>query len=304
MEFDVIIIGAGPAGVTSAIYADRAGLKTLILEKMFVGGQVVNTSEVENYPGLGLVGGTELAMKFDSHIKQFEDIVFKREDVLSVELDGGVKTVTTRKGEYKAKTVILTMGAKPKLLGAEGEQKFSGRGVSYCGTCDGALYRGKDVVVVGGGNTAVEDAIFLSRLCSKVHIIHRRDEFRAQKTMVKNMLGIDNVEIHYDSIVEEIKGDTVVNEVQISNKKTGEITNIPADCAFITIGQNPSNALVEGVVELDEAGYIKTDEHMQTSIPGVFAAGDGRANVLKQIIVATGEGAIAAYSASVYIANM
>ena len=304
MEFDVIVIGAGPAGVTSAIYADRAGLKTLILEKMFVGGQVVNTSEVENYPGLGLVGGTELAMKFDAHIKEFKDIVFKREDVIDVELDGATKKVITKRGEYTAKTVILTMGAKPKLLGVEGEQKFAGRGVSYCGTCDGALYRGKDVVVVGGGNTAVEDAIFLSRLCNKVHIVHRRDEFRAQKTLVKNMLGIENVQVHYDCVVEEIKGENAVDTIAIVNKLTGEQTAISADCVFITVGQVPSNKLVEGKVKLNEAGYIVTNEHMATSVDGVFAAGDGRENVLKQIIVATGEGAIAAYSASVYIANM
>lgn len=304
MDFDVIIIGGGPAGVTAAIYAERAGLKPLILEKMFVGGQVVNTSEVENYPGLGLIGGTELAMAFDADMKRFPDITFKREEVLELSLEGETKQVTTKKGTYTAHTVILTMGAKPRYLEVEGEQTFAGRGVSYCGTCDGALYRGKQVLVAGGGNTAVEDAIFLSRLCEHVHIVHRRDTFRAGKKMVENMLKIPNITIHYDSTVETIKGETAVNEVVIKNKNTGDLTNVPADCIFIAVGQIPSNDLVKDKVELDAFGYIKTDEHMATNVSGVFAAGDGRANVLKQIITAAGEGAIAAYSASLYMANL
>ena len=303
MNYDVIVIGAGPAGVTAAIYADRAGLKTLLLEKMFVGGQIVSTHEVENYPGFDLIAGTDLVAKLEAHVKSFADIDFKREDVLEVSLEGDAKTVTTKKGQYTSKTVILTMGATPRYLGVDGEEKYRGRGVSYCGTCDGAMYRQKDVVVIGGGNTAVEDAIFLSRLCNKVHIVHRRDEFRADKRMVNNMLNIPNIEVHYNSVAEYIGGGEVVDHIIIKDTTADATKRLDAQCVFIAVGQTPSNSLVTGMVDVDAGGYIITNDHMATNIPGVYAAGDGRANVLKQIITAAGEGAIAAYGASTYLAT-
>ena len=303
-DYDVIIIGAGPAGITAAIYADRAGLKTLLLEKMFVGGQIVNTYEVENYPGFDMILGTDLVAKLEGHVKSFPDIDFKREEVISLDIAGTIKTITTKKNAYTSPTLIIATGATPRYLGVEGEERLRGIGVSYCGTCDGAMYRGKEVLVVGGGNVAVEDAIFLSRLCKTVHLVHRRDAFRAEKRMVDNMLKIDNIVVHYDSVVEQISGERMTESVTIKHVKTQDTTHIPTDCIFIAVGQIPNNKLVEGLLTTDEGGYIITDDHMATHVPGVFAAGDGRVNVLKQIVTAAGEGAIAAYGASVYLANL
>ncbi|MCL1925138.1 MAG: thioredoxin-disulfide reductase [Defluviitaleaceae bacterium] len=303
--YDTIIIGAGPAGVTAAIYADRAGLKTLVLEKMFVGGQMVNTYEVENYPGFKMISGPDLSNTFKEHMLNFENIELKTETVQDLQLEGELKKVITKKNTYETKTIIFATGAAPKKLGIKGEEEFSGMGVSYCATCDGAMFRGKEVMIVGGGYTAVEDAIFLSRLCSKVHLVHRRDEFRAGKKIVDNLKKIENIEIHYDSVAEEIHGEErKVNAVSIKNLKTEELKKVDTSCIFIAIGQLPSNALAEGKIEMTEDKYIKTDAHMQTNIAGVFAAGDGRDNVMKQIITAAAEGAIAGQAASSYIANM
>lgn len=300
--YDCIIIGAGPAGVSAGIYAERAGLKTLVLEKLFVGGQVVNTQEVENYPGFGLIGGAELVMKMEAHLKSF-NLDFKREEVLELFLEEPIKKVRTRKNLYEGKTIIIATGASPRYLNIPGEEKYRGRGVSYCGTCDGALYRDKVVAVVGGGNTALEDAIFLSRMCSLVHLIHRRDEFRANKGIVKKLSEIENLVIHYDSIVEEIKGSQTTEEILIKSVKTQEISSLQIQCLFIAIGQIPANTLVNKLI-LDPGGYIITDDNMETIIKGVFAAGDNRANILKQIVTAAGEGALAAYSASLYLAGL
>ena len=307
--YDTIIIGAGPAGVTSAIYADRAGLKTLVLEKMFVGGQMVNTYEVENYPGFKMISGPDLSNTFKEHMLSFPSIELKTGTVIDLDLEGEVKKVTTKKETFEAKTVIITTGASPRKLGVLGEEEYSGMGVSYCATCDGAMFRGKEVAIVGGGYTAVEDAIFLSRLCTKVHLIHRRDEFRAGKKIVDNLKKIENIQIHYDSVVTEIHGKAEgmrkeVTEISIKNVKTDESIKINASCIFIAVGQIPQNDIVKDIVEVNKEGYILTDNYMKTSIQGVFAAGDGRENVMKQIITAAAEGAIAAHSASSFIANM
>ncbi|MCL1936351.1 MAG: thioredoxin-disulfide reductase [Defluviitaleaceae bacterium] len=304
MEYDVIIIGAGPCGVTSAIYCDRAGLKTLVLEKLFVGGQIVNTYEVENYPALGMILGVDLVSKFESHLKSFEDIDFKREEVISINALGELKEVNTKKNTYKSKAIIFATGSTPRYLGVPGEERLKGMGVSYCGTCDGAMFRKQDVLVVGGGNTAVEDAIFLSRLCNKVYVVHRRDTFRADKKMVDNMLKIPNIEFHYDSVVEEICGENSTDSIIIKNINTNEKLKINVNCIFIAIGQIPNNNLIKDFVKIDDGGYAITDDHMKTNVDGFFVAGDGRAGVLKQIITAASDGAIAAFSASKYIAKL
>jgi len=316
--YDTIIIGAGPAGVTAAIYAERAGLKTLILEKMFVGGQMINTPDIENYPGLMSISGPDISNKFRDHLSLFKNIELKTETVLEIEPEGSTKKVTTKKQTYEAKTIILATGASPRKLNIKGEAEFAGMGVSYCATCDGAMFRGKEVMVIGGGNTAIEEAIFLSRICSKVHLVHRRDEFRAVKSLVETLKAIENIEIHYDSIPEEIFGverkqangafatqaAPGVNSISLKNVKTNEVKTISINCVFVAIGQIPSNSLAEGKVDMTESGYIQTDAHMQTNIPGVFAAGDGRENVLKQVITAAAEGAIAGQSAAIYISTL
>ena len=302
MDYDVIIIGAGPAGATAAIYADRAGLKTLLLEKLFIGGQIVNTYEVENYTGIKYILGTDLVTKIEEHIKNFE-IDFKREEVKEILFEGNAKIVKTKKNEYRSKTIILTMGSNPRYLNITGEEQFKARGVSYCATCDGALYRKQNVVVIGGGNTAVEDAIFLSRMCDTVHIVHRRDQFRADKKVVNNLLNIKNIIVHFDCVAEEIGGSKTAEYINIKNVKTNEITKIDTSCVFVAIGQIPNNDLVKDKIKTDEAGYIITDNNMATNVAGVYAAGDGRVNILKQIITSAGEGAIAAYGASVFIAS-
>lgn len=295
---DVIIVGGGPAGLNAALYASRAGLDTLLIEKMFVGGQAATTAFVDNYIGVGTgIGGPDLVMKMESQAKTF-GAQFTYEDVLELDLNGDVKTVKTKKNEYKAKAVILAMGATPRKLGANGEERFTGRGVSYCATCDGAFYKGKDVCVIGGGDTAAEDAIFLSNLCNRVYLIHRRDSLRASKALQDAVFSKDNIEILWNTQVSEINGDDAVTSVTV----TGDTSkNIDVNGVFVAVGTVPSSELVYGKVELNENKYIITDEKMRTNIPGVFAAGDIVEKPLRQIITAASDGAIAAYSAQEYI---
>ncbi len=295
---DVIIIGGGPAGLNAALYASRAGLDTLLIEKMFVGGQAATTAFVDNYIGVGTgIGGPDLVMKMESQAKAFGAEI-SYEEVLDLELKGDVKTVKTKKNEYKAKAVILAMGATPRKLGIDSEEKFSGRGVSYCATCDGAFYRGKDVCVIGGGDTAAEDAIFLSNLCSTVYLIHRRDGLRASKALADAVFAKENIKILWNSQVASINGEAAVESVTL----TGDTSkNIDVSGVFVAVGTVPSSALAYGKVELNEHKYILTDEKMRTNIEGVFAAGDIVQKPLRQIITAVSDGAIAAYSAQEYI---
>jgi thioredoxin reductase (NADPH) len=221
MIYDIVIVGAGPAGLTSALYAKRSGLEILVTEKFTVGGQVVTTYEVENYPGFLNISGMDLISKMEEQVKAL-GVNILHEEVVEIKSNNEIKTVITKTNQYQCKTVILTMGANPKLLEVPGEQQYMGKGVSYCATCDGNFFRNKEVVVVGGGNTAVEDAIFLSRICSKVFLVHRRDTFRAEKNLVDNMLKIENIEILYDTVTEEIVGENLMSGVKVKNIKTNE----------------------------------------------------------------------------------
>lgn len=292
--YDIIIIGAGPAGLNSALYASRAGLKALVLEKMFAGGQAATTFEVDNYIGVEKTDGATLAMQMEKQAKSFGAEI-KYEDVLEIDVDN--KRVKTAKNEYKTKAIILAMGANSRKLGIENEERLRGRGVSYCATCDGNFFKGKTVCVAGGGDTALEDAIYLSALCKKVYLIHRRNEFRAVKSLCDRVNENSIVEKIMESEVVKIHGDDVVNGITIKNSKTNEETKIDADALFIAIGNIPNTELVKGKVKLDDFGYIITDENMKTDKDGIFAAGDIRKKILRQIITAASDGAIAANSA-------
>lgn len=302
--FDLIIIGAGPAGLAAAIYAARAELKFIVLEKeMMSGGQIINTYEVDNYPGLYHMGGFDLAMKFREHADAL-GASFVTGEVERIEAVSGGKKVICKDGtEYETKTVILSGGAKHRKLEVPGEDKLAGSGVSYCATCDGAFFRGKEVAVVGGGDVAVEDALFLARLCKKVYVIHRRDTFRAAKTLVTRLTEAENVELVYDSVVKEIQGNFKVESLLVENKKTKEERTIILDGAFIAVGMLPETKAYEGLVEMDASGYIVADETGVTSDPAVFAAGDIRTKALRQVVTAASDGANAVQSVERYLAE-
>ena len=299
--YDIIIVGAGAGGLTAGLYAGRGGLKTLIIEKMFSGGQAATTYEVDNYPGFDeTIGGPDLMMKMEKHCKKFgAEIIY--EDVVEIDVDHSIKKVKTNKNTYESKTIILAMGANPKELGLEKEREFRGTGVSYCATCDGAFYRDKNVAVIGGGDTAVEDALFLSKFCPKVYIIHRRDELRAVKVLQDAVFANDKIEIVWDSTVEKILGDHNVEGITVKNIKSGEIRDLSIEGLFIAIGVTPNSEMVKNKVEVNKNGYIITDDAMQTNKPGVYAVGDIREKYLRQIVTAAADGAIAAYAAERYI---
>ncbi|MCD8222177.1 MAG: thioredoxin-disulfide reductase [Clostridiales bacterium] len=317
--FDLIIIGAGPAGLTAAIYAQRAKLRTLVIEKEFIsGGQVLNTWEVDNYPGLPGISGMELGERFRQHadglgaefakdtVREIREVPASEAELLrAAELSGSgnrpvIKEVYGRKRTWQAKTVIIASGATHKKLGVPGEAKFAGAGVSYCATCDGAFYRGKVTAVVGGGDVAVEDAIYLSRMCERVYLIHRRDELRAAAILQEKVLSLDNITVIWDTIVEEILGTDGVESLSLQNKKTGERKELSVDGVFIAVGIEPNSRSFEGFLEMDH-GYIRAGETGETSIPGVFAAGDIRTKPMRQIITAAADGANAVVSAERYL---
>ncbi len=300
--YDLIIIGAGPAGLAAAIYAARAELNFIVLEKEIMsGGQIINTYEVDNYPGLFHMGGFDLAVKFREHA-DILGAVFVNTEVKKIETVCGGKKVICQDGtEYEAKTLILSGGAKHRQLGVPGEESLVGSGVSYCATCDGAFFRGKEVAVVGGGDVAVEDAMFLARLCKKVYVVHRRDSFRAAKTLVTQLAAEENVEIIYDSVVKEIKGNQMVESILLENIKTKEETELALQGVFIAVGMLPETKIYENLVNLDEAGYIIADETGVTSDPAVFAAGDIRTKALRQVVTAASDGANAVWSVERYL---
>lgn len=291
--YDVIIIGQGPAGLSAGLYSARSGLKTLILEKAFAGGQMGLTYEIDNYIGIPDISGIDLSMNMLAHAKKFGG-EFKSEDVINLDLESDIKVVETTKAKYEAKSVILALGAKPRKLDIKGEKEYSNAGVSYCATCDGNFYKDKVATVVGGGNTAVEDAIFLSRLCKKVYLVHRRDKFRAESHLVEQLKELSNVELVLDSIPLKIKGEEKVTSILVENKNTNETRLIETDAVFVAVGITPSTSLVDGKVLLNEASYIITNEKMETNVKNVYAIGDCRDTVLRQVVTSVSDGAIAA----------
>ncbi|MBS7526400.1 thioredoxin-disulfide reductase [Fusibacter paucivorans] len=307
MTYDVIIIGAGPAGLTAGLYAARAKMKTLIIEREKVGGQITGTNEVANYPGAAEgITGPELTDRMAEQCAAFGAEMIK-ETVKTMTLTGDVKHIVTNKGAYASKSVILAMGASPRKLGVEKEIDLTGRGVSYCATCDADFFTDLEVVVVGGGDTALEEAIFLTKFAKHVSVIHRRDQFRAAKSIVEKAEQNEKISFVLDSGVKSIIGDELVQGVVVENFKTKAISEIKADDAdgfmglFIFVGYLPDSELIKDVVTCDEAGYIVADELMKTNIPGVFAAGDLRAKSLRQVVTATADGAIAAVQAEKYV---
>lgn len=299
--YDLIIIGSGAAGMTAAIYAQRAMLETLLIEKMpLSGGQILNTYEVDNYPGIPGTSGFDLAMKLKAHAESLGAQIVASE-VQSVELEGEIKKVVTKDGVQEARAVVIATGATHRKLGVDGEERLAGMGVSYCATCDGAFFRGKEVAVIGGGDVALEDALFLARASSKVYLIHRRDEFRGAKTLQEKVRNTDNIEIIWDTIVEEINGETQVESLSLYNRKKGEHRQLAVNGVFVAVGIQPNSELFAEQVKQDENGYIVAGEDCATSRPGVFAAGDIRTKPLRQIITAAADGANAVVAAERFL---
>ena len=299
--YDLAILGAGPAGICAAIYATRAKLNTIWLDKKFVqGGQIVDTYEVDNYPGLPGITGLDLGEAMAGHAEKL-GMKPQREPVRSIEAEQGIKVIRTKKNEYRARAVIIACGATHRHLGIPGEEELSGMGVSYCATCDAAFFQDRTVVVVGGGNVAVEDAILLSRTCKKVYLVHRRDELRAEKILQESLFACKNVELIWDSIPLSIEGTDKVEALKIQNKKTQEESFIETDGVFIAVGIVPGTEKFKDLVKLDEAGYIVAGEDGITSEPGIFAAGDIRTKNLRQVVTAVADGANAVVSAQRYL---
>ena len=307
--YDVIVLGAGPAGLTAALYAGRSRLSTLVIEKGRDGGQIATTNEIENYPGQMLEGesGPSLIARMTAQAEKY-GAQRVTDTIVSAQLDGAVKKLIGVKGEYLARTVILATGARPRPIGCKNEDSFVGRGISYCATCDGAFFEDYDVYVVGGGDAAVEEALFLTRFAKKVIIIHRRDSLRAARSIQEKAFANDKIHFIWNSVVEEVNGEDVLAEMTLRNVQTGEKTVIQADPAdglfglFGFIGMMPNTSQFEGVLAM-ENGYVHTDEEMKTHIPGVFAAGDIRVKTLRQVITAAADGAIAAMQAEKYLAE-
>ena len=300
-HYDLIIIGGGPAALTAAIYAGRNRLKTLVIEKMVLGGQASNAYHIENYPGFPEgISGQELGRKMTEHANKLGmQVVWGHvkelktgQQQIEVTVDG--KTITAR-------AVIIATGSENQKLGVPGEEEFRGRGVSYCATCDGAFYKDKNIIVVGGGNSAIEEALFLTRFAAKVGVVHRRDELRADKILAERAKGHPKIYFFWHSVLEEIKGDKFVREVSLKDLSTGKKIIVPIDGVFIYVGSKPGSGLVKDLVKLDEQGYIITDDKMKTSALGIFAAGDVRAKNLRQIVTAVADGAIAAEAAREFI---
>lgn len=300
-QYDVIIIGGGPCGYTAALYCARAALSCLVIEQLSPGGQMGTTDTIENYPGFPSgINGFELAMQMKQGAERF-GVETCMETVERVELQGPVKRVYTRQEEYEAGAVILAMGASPRELDLPNEKSLRGKGVSYCATCDGMLYRGKTVVVVGGGDTAAADAVFLSKICRKVYLVHRRDTLRASKAYLAPLNSCGNIEFIWDSTVEEILASEKVTAVAIKNIKNGAYQMIDCDGVFVAIGNTPNTDLVRGQVTLNDRGYVMADETTRTNIPGVFAAGDLREKPLRQVVTAVADGAVAASFVEEYL---
>lgn len=303
-EFDVVILGGGPAGFSAGIYTARGNVSTAILDVSMLGGQPSNYLELENYPAFMKIGGFELMEKFEEHADMFGVQKFPMQEIEVIDLVSYPKIIRTKEAEFRAKSVIIATGAKPMKLGVKGEEEFIGRGVSYCAVCDGAFYKDKVVAIVGGGNSAVEEAIYLTKFASKVYIIHRRDELRADKIIQNRATKNEKIEFVLNSVVCEIQGQDLVNNLILKNTKTDEMFNLAVDGVFPYIGITPNVENLSGQITQDKAGFIITDETMKTSIDGVFAIGDVRKTPLRQVITAASDGAIAGVYAVKYIESL
>jgi thioredoxin reductase (NADPH) len=303
MIYDVIIIGAGPAGLAAAIYAQRANLSSVVIEKEYMsGGQVVNTYEVDNYPGLPGIGGFELGMKFQEHAEKMGASFLNTEvSEVGLEENGRIKVVYTDDGELRARTVILAMGASYRKLDVPGEAELGGMGVSYCATCDGAFFKNRKVAVVGGGDVAVEDALFLARICEHVYLIHRRDELRAASILQDKLRACENVTFLWNSMVSRIMGDDHVECLELRQTGSAEEKMLDVDGVFVAVGTVPNNKIVTKILRLDENGYVPADETCKTEIPGIFAVGDLRKKQMRQIVTAVADGANAVLSVQSYL---
>ena len=297
---DLVIIGAGPGGIAAGIYASRAMMNFVLLEKFLPGGEIANTYEVDNYPGIAHVSGMELTTLMVNHAESL-GVKFTTDEVKELDLSGKIKKVVCYDNTYYTKTVIIATGAKSRPLDAIGTEALFGKGISYCATCDGALYKGKVTAVVGGGDVAVEDAIYLARMCPKVYLIHRRDELRAAKVLQERLFATPNVEIIWDSIALEVTGNDFVEGLTIQNKKTAVVSKLDVSGIFVAVGMTPNSKMVEGQVELAEGGWIITDDDCETSIKGVFAAGDVRKKSLRQVVTSVSDGATAVFGCERYL---
>ncbi len=301
---DIIIIGGGPAGLTAGLYTARARLNVVLLERLAPGGQVLNTDWVENYPGFpDGISGFELVERMKTQAENF-DLPIQLEEVMGLEFSPDKKIVITNKGRLEAKALIIATGATPKKLGIEGEDLLTGKGVSYCATCDGPFYKDQEVVVIGGGDTALEEAIFLTRFASTIHLAHRRDELRAVKLLQDRAMAQEKIKFIWDTIPLKILGEKGVEGIELKNVKTGEVSRKEAQGVFIFIGTEPNAELINGMVQQDESGFVICDERMETSVPGVFAAGDIRSKPWRQISTAVGEGATASFHAERYLEDL
>ncbi len=304
LEFDTVILGGGPAGFAAGIYASRGAVSTAIIDISMLGGQPSNYLELENYPGFAAIGGYELMEKFEEHADKFGIQKFPMQEIESVDLVSEPKVIKTSEAEFHAKTVIVATGAKPMKLGVIGEEEYIGRGVSYCAVCDGAFYKDKVVAVVGGGNSAVEEAMYLTKFASKVYLIHRRDELRADKIVQERAFKNEKLEFVWDTIVREIKGDDLVTTAVVENVKTKVVSELCVNGVFPYIGITPNVDNINGQIAQDQHGFIITDETMKTSIDGVFAVGDVRKTPLRQVITAAADGAIGAVNAVKYLETL
>jgi len=296
---DLVVIGGGTAGLTAAIYAGRAGLNTVVIEESVYGGQIAYSAEVENFPAIKKTEGWEFATKLYEQAEAL-GAQLKYETVVSVDLSGKAKKVVTNKETYETKTIIIANGVKRRKLGMSDEDRLMGRGVAYCATCDGAMYRGKTVAVVGGGNTAVEDSLYLAGLCEKVYLIYRGNKLKAEERLTKQLVNYDNIEIIYEAVIDKIEGESKVEKLNIT-KKDGFALELNVDGLFIAIGFIPSNEMFKDFINLDENGYIDADETCRTNVGGVYAAGDTRNKKLRQLVTAAADGAVAATAAQDYV---
>lgn len=294
--YDIIIVGAGIAGMTAAIYAKRAGKEVLLLDEVSYGGQIINSNSVENYPGFSSISGYELATSIFNQIQNF-GVSFKMERVVNITES---RKVITNKNKYQARAIIIASGLRHRRLDVIGEDKFLGKGLSYCATCDGNFYKNLDVCVVGGGNTALEDALYLSNICNHVYLIHRRDKLRGDKYLIDLLNKKDNVSFVYDSVVKEIRGDDKISSVLLLNKTNNKEVSINVSGVFVAVGYEPSSSVFNNIINLDERGYIKSDD-CTTNVSGIFVAGDVRSKKLRQLVTASSDGAIAATLAVSYL---